>query len=365
MPQDSEKYMSEDQSGPDIEKNAARKIFIPGAMGERITYLRKRKKMTQAQLAEQLGISAQAVSKWESGLSCPDIMTLVPLSQVLGVSTDELLGVQGGMGAGGFEASGTMEAGEHAESNTEPITESNAEAKGTADGSPIREPNRFKSLLVVPAAEDGTRAIREFTVSAGACAAVIQYGSDFGLETEGYQDGEIISEVSDGTWTVRDIADKNILRIGRNTLSKRKMILTIPKGYHFDSVNLNIGAGTLTGAGIITESCVLSVGAGQVTMKDFSSNGSKITCGMGEIVVRGGLYGKCAVDCGMGAVRLYLREPEHYGYRTSVGMGEVRIGDNRLSGIGGSQTMNAGDSNFYKVSCSRGMVSVVFTEGNE
>ncbi len=112
-------------------------------------------------------------------------MTLVPLSQVLGVSTDELLGVQGGMGTGGFEASGTMEAGEHAESNTEPITESNAEAKGTADGSPIREPNRFQSLLVVPAAEDGTRAIREFTVSAGACAAVIQYGSDFGLETEG------------------------------------------------------------------------------------------------------------------------------------------------------------------------------------
>ena len=103
MPQDSEKYMSEDQSGTDIEKNADRKIFIPGAMGERITYLRKRKKMTQAQLAEQLGISAQAVSKWESGLSCPDIMTLVPLSQVLGVSTDELLGVQGDMGTGGFE----------------------------------------------------------------------------------------------------------------------------------------------------------------------------------------------------------------------------------------------------------------------
>lgn len=69
MPQDSEKYMSEDQSGTDIEKNADRKIFIPGAMGERITYLRKRKKMTQAQLAEQLGISAQAVSKWESGVS--------------------------------------------------------------------------------------------------------------------------------------------------------------------------------------------------------------------------------------------------------------------------------------------------------
>lgn len=45
------------------------KEFIPGAMGKRITYLRKKRKMTQAQLAEQLGISAQAVSKWESGVS--------------------------------------------------------------------------------------------------------------------------------------------------------------------------------------------------------------------------------------------------------------------------------------------------------
>ena len=79
-------------------------------------------------------------------------------------------------------------------------------------------------------------------------------------------------------------------------------------------------------------------------------------------MVRGELYGKCSVDCGMGSVRLYIKEPEHYGYRTSVGMGEVRIGDNRLSGIGGSQTMNAGDSNFYKVSCSMGMVRVAFTD---
>ena len=65
-----------------------RKEFVPGTMGGRIAYLRKRKKLTQAQLAEQLGISAQAVSKWESGISCPDIMTLVPLSQVLEVSTE-------------------------------------------------------------------------------------------------------------------------------------------------------------------------------------------------------------------------------------------------------------------------------------
>lgn len=52
-------------------------IRLPEAFGDRISFLRKLKGLTQAQLAEKLGISAQAVSKWESGLSCPDIMMLV------------------------------------------------------------------------------------------------------------------------------------------------------------------------------------------------------------------------------------------------------------------------------------------------
>ena len=348
-----------------------RKEFVPGTMGDRIAYLRKRKKLTQAQLAEQLGISAQAVSKWESGISCPDIMTLVPLSQVLEVSTDELLGLQSGNASHSNNTYGDAnEAGvprqEGPEVNftmgSEDSGERETERKRESEQTRDPEQTGFQSLLAIPARDDGMHSISELIVGAGACAAVIRSGNDFGLETEGYQEGDIISEVSGGIWTVRDIADKNILRIGRNTFSKRKMIITIPQGYHFDKVKLNIGAGTLTGAGITAGESTLSVGAGQVTMKDFISYASKITCGMGEIVVRGELYGKCSVDCGMGSVRLYIKEPEHYGYRTSVGMGEVRIGDNRLSGIGGSQTMNAGDSNFYKVSCSMGMVSVAFTD---
>lgn len=63
-------------------------------MGKRITALRKAKGMTQEQLAERLGVSAQAVSKWENDVSCPDISILAELSGVLGVSTDELLGAK-------------------------------------------------------------------------------------------------------------------------------------------------------------------------------------------------------------------------------------------------------------------------------
>lgn len=64
------------------------------SMGKRIMQLRKEKGYTQEQLAEMMGVSAQAVSKWENDVSCPDISILPLLAEKLGVSTDELLGVK-------------------------------------------------------------------------------------------------------------------------------------------------------------------------------------------------------------------------------------------------------------------------------
>lgn len=63
-------------------------------MGKRIMTLRKEQGLTQEQLAEKLGVSAQAVSKWENDVSCPDISIIPQLADVLRVSTDELLGAK-------------------------------------------------------------------------------------------------------------------------------------------------------------------------------------------------------------------------------------------------------------------------------
>lgn len=60
-------------------------------LGKRIAALRHEKQMKQDELAEKLGISSQAISKWENDQSCPDISSLPLLSKILGVSTDELL----------------------------------------------------------------------------------------------------------------------------------------------------------------------------------------------------------------------------------------------------------------------------------
>ncbi len=64
-------------------------------IGQVIRKLRKEKNFTQEELAEQLNISAQAVSKWENGTSMPDISQVVPLASVFGVTTDVLFGVEG------------------------------------------------------------------------------------------------------------------------------------------------------------------------------------------------------------------------------------------------------------------------------
>lgn len=60
-------------------------------IGKRIANLRKEKQLKQDDLAQMLGVSPQAVSKWENDQTCPDITLLPDLAKILGVTVDELL----------------------------------------------------------------------------------------------------------------------------------------------------------------------------------------------------------------------------------------------------------------------------------
>lgn len=66
------------------------------SLGERIASYRKKAGYSQEGLAEQLGVSRQAVSKWETGEATPDAERIIALAKVLGVTTDALL-----LGGGG------------------------------------------------------------------------------------------------------------------------------------------------------------------------------------------------------------------------------------------------------------------------
>ena len=60
-------------------------------IGRLIALCRKEKELTQMQLAEMLGITDKAVSKWERGISMPDTALMLPLCEILGISVNELL----------------------------------------------------------------------------------------------------------------------------------------------------------------------------------------------------------------------------------------------------------------------------------
>lgn len=67
-------------------------MFSMQEIGKRILNLRKDRNMTQMDLADQLGISYQAVSSWERGNSMPDIAKIPELAELFQVSIDELIG---------------------------------------------------------------------------------------------------------------------------------------------------------------------------------------------------------------------------------------------------------------------------------
>ena len=60
------------------------------SVGERISLLRKEQKISQGQLADTLGISRQAVSKWENGQSSPDTLNLIRLAEALNTEVEYL-----------------------------------------------------------------------------------------------------------------------------------------------------------------------------------------------------------------------------------------------------------------------------------
>lgn len=65
---------------------------MESTLGKRIMTHRKRLGLTQDKLAEMMGVTAQAVSKWENNQSCPDITVLPQLADIFGITTDALLG---------------------------------------------------------------------------------------------------------------------------------------------------------------------------------------------------------------------------------------------------------------------------------
>ncbi len=66
-------------------------MIHPEQLGSRIAARRRARGLTQGQVAERMGVSPQAVSKWERGRSCPDLIFIDELCACLDISMDALL----------------------------------------------------------------------------------------------------------------------------------------------------------------------------------------------------------------------------------------------------------------------------------
>ena len=66
-------------------------MIHPEQLGSRIAERRRARGLTQGQVAIHMGVSPQAVSKWERGLACPDLVFLDDLAELLDIGLEELL----------------------------------------------------------------------------------------------------------------------------------------------------------------------------------------------------------------------------------------------------------------------------------
>ena len=66
-------------------------MIHPEQLGSRIAERRRALGLTQGQVAVHMGVSPQAVSKWERGLACPDLVFLDDLAELLDIGIEELL----------------------------------------------------------------------------------------------------------------------------------------------------------------------------------------------------------------------------------------------------------------------------------
>lgn len=97
-------------------------------LGEKLSMLRKARGLSQEQLAEQLGVSRQAVSKWELNEAVPDVGRVVALSEFFGVTTDYLLK----SGPEAAEDDSARTAGGHGEEARPPAVENDKRWLGMA-----------------------------------------------------------------------------------------------------------------------------------------------------------------------------------------------------------------------------------------
>lgn len=196
---------------------------------------------------------------------------------------------------------------------------------------------------------------------------IIQEGDGFHIKAERVNSRRFSTRQDGGRWEIRcDNRSSGLSKInwGNNWAKKAPIVvITLPRGFTADRLDLEMGMGFLTAEGLSADHSDIYLGMGEMDLVDFSSGNCELEVGMGSLTLDGKLTGNGEVTCGMGSAELFLQgRQSDYGFDASVGMGSVNIGFHSIGGFGGEMTLNTGAPNFYTVDCGMGSVDIVFIE---
>ena len=220
-------------------------------IANRLIELRKSRGLSQEELAEKLGLSRQAVSKWERAESSPDIDNIMALSRLYGVSVDELLCNENAVSADeselAFEKAEVVEdtpvGGTDGITAVEVSARANLEIVGTDDA---------VCSVNVEGPEDEKEKIRIFTE--GSALKIIQD------EDEGF--------------------------FSRVFSSHNSVNITLRTPKRMDSVDVKLKGGSLRAATVNVRSFEAKLGGGRAAIEDSRADSLELKTGGGSIIIR-------------------------------------------------------------------------------
>lgn len=220
--------------------------------------------------------------------------------------------------------------------------------------------------------------VKRLEVEAGGCRFSIRASGDGSFYAEASAVGKFQAYLENGTLYVRSTTSSRQW----NSWNNVKVTLYVPEGYHYEDVNIDLGAGSMEFEGMDADRISLGVGAGQITatglktadlktgvgagrieLRDVDAGNLKVEVGMGEISAEGNISGSAEVSCAMGNVELMLAGSQNdFNYQIVGALGNIDLGQEHYSGLAMSKEIDNGSARDMKVECEAGNITIKFTE---
>jgi len=205
--------------------------------------------------------------------------------------------------------------------------------------------------------------VKSIALNFGAAEIVMISGKTYSVETRGIsKDFLNCSLNSDGVLTVNNTRKINIdfWSHERKLRVVPRILLTVPETAAIDKLKIVVGAGDLRAKNVDLHfnSGNIEVGAGNLVLNNIQGANLTARCGMGNLEVKGSITGRSNIDCGMGCVKFDLNgNAEDYSYDAKVGLGDFRFNKEKKAGVCKSFESEIKE-NHFSVNCGMGSVSI-------